>query len=168
MATESIEKLAAELAGSFEKVEQRRQSWQTATKPLLMNKLQEITEKIKLDWSVNLNDMLVNLESVFISFNPIPSGIMEKSPINVINKMQIGGFLSFSQTRNGQIVAWISMPLIEGLEEGPAQNQTLETLEPEEIDDQTINNHVEKFLDEILQWLNENRDEIGFARHLKP
>ncbi|RAJ01512.1 hypothetical protein LX64_03727 [Chitinophaga skermanii] len=164
--TSAIEKLANDLITSLQRVEQRRQQWQTVTKPLVLATLNEIAEKIKLNWSVNVNDMLINLESVFIAFNPMPTGIVEKSEINLVNKMRVGGFLSFSQTRTGQVVVWVSMPLLEGLEEGPARNFTLETLDPEHVDATIVHQYMEKFLEEIIEWENESRDEIGFARHI--
>lgn len=109
--------------------------------------------------------MMQSLEAVYLVFDHEPSGIVEQSPFSVVQKMKIGGFLSFSQTRNGQIVVWISYPFIDGMTEEKPKNETLETLEPEELSEEAVMRFIEKFLEEMIQWENDARDEIGFVRH---
>lgn len=162
---ENITKLAEEYAQALIKIQERRKYWQLQSKPFLLKHLAEIVEKNKLSWKTGSNESIQNLESVFIVFDHQPSGIVEQSQFSVAQKIKIGGFLSFSQTRNGQVIAWISFPFIDGMTEEKAKNEILETIEPEEINDESVNRFVHKFLGEMIQWENDARDEIGFMRY---
>lgn len=163
---ENITKLAEEYALSLIKVQERRKHWQLQTKPFLHKHLKEITEKTKLTWKSGSNETMQNLESIFIVFDSEPSGIVEQTQFSVVQKMKIGGFLSFSQNRNGQVIVWINFPFIEGMTaDEKAKNEILETVEPEEITEESVNRFMHKFLDEMIQWENDARDEIGFVRH---
>ncbi|MRG46571.1 hypothetical protein GFS24_15720 [Chitinophaga sp. SYP-B3965] len=162
---ETINKLAEDYAASLIKVQERRKHWQLQSKPFLHKHLKEITEKTKLNWKAGSNETMQNLESVFIVFDHEPSGIVEQSQFSVAQKIKIGGFLSFSQTRNGQVIAWISFPFIDGMTEEKAKNEILETIEPEELTEESVNRFMHKFLGEMIQWENDARDEIGFVRH---
>ncbi len=162
---ENIGKLTQEYTEVLQKVQQRRQCWQTQAKPFLVKFLGSITETFKLNWKAGANEMMQSLEAVYLVFDHEPSGIVEQSPFSVVQKMKIGGFLSFSQTRNGQIVVWISYPFIDGMTEEKPKNETLETLEPEELSEEAVMRFIEKFLEEMIQWENDARDEIGFVRH---
>lgn len=162
---ENITILAEEYAQALIKVQERRKYWQLQSKPFLHKHLAEIVAKNKLNWKAGSNETIQNLESVFIVFDHEPSGIVEQSQFSVAQKIKIGGFLSFSQTRNGQVIAWISFPFIDGMTEEKAKNEILETIAPEEITEETVNRFVHKFLGEMIQWENDARDEIGFMRH---
>ncbi|WP_343304750.1 hypothetical protein AAHN97_24625 [Chitinophaga niabensis] len=162
---ENITKLAEEYALTLAKVQERRKHWQLQTKPFLLKHLKEITEKTKLTWKSGSNETMQNLESIFIVFDSEPSGIVEQTQFSVVNKIKVGGFLSFSQNRNGQVIAWISFPFIDNMTEEKTKHEVLETVEPEEINEESVNRFMHKFLDEMIQWENDARDEIGFVRH---
>lgn len=162
---ENIANLAAQYSQALLKVQERRQYWQLKAKPFLVNHIGSIVEKCKLKWKAGLNETLQNLEAVYIVFDAEPSGIVEQSQFSLVQKMKIGGFLSFSQTRNGQIVVWINFPHIDGMEEDKVKMEMLETIEPEELTEESVDRYVEKFLGEMIQWENDARDEIGFVRH---
>lgn len=161
----NVEKLTEELAASFVKTDARRQQWHSQTKGFIAEQLGHYANKYPmLDWKVAINEAWENLESVYLTFNNTPSGIVEKNELQVIQKVKKGGLVSFSQSRNGQIVIWVAYPVIDGLTEDGPKSSTLETLEPEEIDDDCILRNVEKFLTEMLEWENNDREEIGFVR----
>jgi hypothetical protein len=163
---ENITKLAEEYALALIRIGERRKLWQLQTKPFLHKHLKEITEKTRLTWKSGSNETMQNLESIFIVFDSEPSGIVEQTQFSVVQKMKIGGFLSFSQNRNGQVIVWINFPFIEGMTaDDKAKNEILETVEPEEITEESVNRFMHKFLDEMIQWENDARDEIGFVRH---
>lgn len=162
---EKISNLAVQYSHALLKTQDRRQHWQLTSKPFLLKYLGEIAEKCKLKWKVGSNEILQNLESIYLVFDAEPSGIVEQSQFSLVQKMKIGGFLSFSQTRNGQIVVWINFPFIDGMQEDKSKTEMLETIEPEEITEENLNRYIEKFLDEMIQWENDARDEIGFVRH---
>lgn len=162
---ENITKLAEEYALTLVKVQERRKHWQLQTKPFLLNHLKEITEKTSLTWKSGSNEAIQNLESIFIVFDSEPSGIVEQTQFSTVQKIKVGGFLSFSQNRNGQVIAWISFPYIDNMTEEKTKHEVLETIEPEEVTEETVNRFVHKFLDEMIQWENDARDEIGFVRH---
>jgi hypothetical protein len=162
---DSISELTQEYAAVLQKVQERRACWQTKSKPFLIQFLSGITEKHKLNWKAGANELMLGLEAVYLVFDHEPSGIVEQSPFSVVQKMKIGGFLSFSQTRNGQIVVWISYPFIDGMTEEKPKSDTLETIEPDEITEENVTRYIQKFLMEIIEWENNSRDEIGFIRH---
>ncbi|WP_341842147.1 hypothetical protein [Chitinophaga caseinilytica] len=162
---DKLEKLTRDYAAVLEKVKERRAAWQQKAKPFLIQYLNEITARFPLKWKTGANEMMQGLEAVYLLFDHEPSGIVEQSPFSVVQKMKIGGFLSFSQTRNGQIVVWISFPFIDGMTEEKPRNETIETLEPEELEPEALNRFIGKFLEEMIQWEDDARDEIGFIRH---
>ena len=161
---ETIGKLTEEYKQVLAKVQERRKCWHELSKPFLKQFLNELAEQYKLNWKPGANESMQGLEAMYLVFDHEPSGIVEQSPFSVIQKMKVGGFLSFSQTRNGQIVVWISFPFIDGMEEKP-KIQTVETIEPEEITIESVKRYVEKFLEEMIQWENDAREEIGFRSH---
>ncbi|MGX5818115.1 hypothetical protein ACWKWU_07965 [Chitinophaga lutea] len=162
---EEINKLAQEYRDVLAKVQERRVCWHQRAKPFLVKHLNEVTATYPLNWKAGANEMMQSLEAVYLVFDHEPSGIIEQSPFSVIQKMKIGGFLSFSQTRNGQIVVWLSFPFIDGMNEEKPRSETIETIEPEELTEKYVNDCIHRFLQEMIQWENDSRDEIGFIRH---
>lgn len=162
---EKLEKLTQQYTAVLQKVKERRTDWQEKAKPFLVKHLGEVTARLPLKWKAGANEMMQGLEAVYLLFDHEPSGIVEQSPFSVVQKMKIGGFLSFSQTRNGQIVVWISFPFIDGMSEEKPRNETLDTLEPQELDEAAVERFISKFLEEMIQWEDDARDEIGFIRH---
>lgn len=160
---EEIGKLTEEYIQVLAKVKERRKQWHDHAKPFLKQHLTAVSEKYKLNWKAGANESMQGLEVVYLVFDHEPSGIVEQSPFSIVQKMKVGGFLSFSQTRNGQVVVWISFPFIDGMEEKP-KVETLETIEPEEVTPENVSRFISKFLDEMIQWENDSRDEIGFGR----
>ncbi|WP_341833981.1 hypothetical protein WJU16_13265 [Chitinophaga pollutisoli] len=162
---EQLGKLTEHYTTVLQKVKARRAAWQQTAKPFLVKYLGEVTARFPLNWKAGANEMMQGLEAVYLLFDHEPSGIVEQSPFSVVQKMKIGGFLSFSQTRNGQIVVWISFPFIDGMTEEKPKNETLETVEPEELDGPAVDRFIGKFLEEMIQWEEDSRGEIGFIRH---
>ncbi|RPE13566.1 hypothetical protein EGT74_08635 [Chitinophaga lutea] len=162
---EEIGKLTEEYKQVLAKVQDRRRHWHEHSKPFLKQYLSEVSEKHQLNWKAGANESMQGLEAVYLVFDHEPSGIVEQSPFSVVQKMKVGGFLSFSQTRNGQVVVWISFPFIDGMAEEKPKVETIETIEPEEITAENITRFISKFLDELIQWENDSRDEIGFRSH---
>ncbi|WP_143308597.1 hypothetical protein [Chitinophaga vietnamensis] len=162
---DNIEKLGQELAQIFFRIEERRNQWHTITRAFILGELNKLVERFPMfDWKAEVNEAWQNMESVYVMFNYTPSGIVEKTPNAIVQKMKKGGLLSFSQSRNGQIVIWVAYPFVDGItEEGP-KTSTLDTVEPEEIDGPYITRYVEKFLEEMLEWENASREEIGFIK----
>lgn len=165
MSMEEIGKLTEEYKEVLAKVQERRKHWHEHAKPFLKQFLSQVAETHKLNWKAGSNESMQGLEVIYLVFDHEPSGIVEQSPFSVVQKMKVGGFLSFSQTRNGQVVVWISFPFIDGMAEEKPKVETLETIEPEEITAENVTRFIHKFLDEMIQWENDSRDEIGFIRH---
>jgi hypothetical protein len=161
---DNLEKLTQELAQTYKQIEARRNHWHTVTREFILKQLTAVAEKHKLNWNAGVNEAWQNLESVFIAFNPSASGIVERNAYNQLQKVKTGGLLSFSQSRGGMVVVWMAYPLVEGLNEETPKNTTLETLEPENVNEECIQRHLEKFLEEMIEWENDGRDEIGFVR----
>ena len=62
-------------------------------------------------------------------------------------------------------MVWISYPFIDGMTEDKPKNDTLETIEPEEVTEENVTRYIQKFLVEIIERENNARYEIGFVRH---
>ncbi len=165
---ENISELTQQYTAVLQKVQERRECWRARSKPFLIQFLTGVTQQYKLNWKAGANELMLGLEAVYLVFDHEPSGIVEQSPFSVVQKMKVGGFLSFSQTRNGQIIVWISYPFIDGMTEEKPRTDMLETIEPEEITEENITRYIQKFLVEVIEWENNARDEIGFERHRKP
>ncbi|SHL93345.1 hypothetical protein SAMN05444266_105520 [Chitinophaga jiangningensis] len=162
---DKIEKLGQELAQVFLRIEERRNLWHTVTKEFISNTLKELVARFPMfDWTMDINVVWQNMESVYVMFNYCPSGIVEKTPNAVIQKMKKGGLLSFSQSRNGQIVTWVAYPFVDGITEDGPKSTVLDTAEPEEVDQAYIFRYAEKFLEEMISWENDSREEIGFIK----
>lgn len=163
---ENLEKLTQELAQTHKQIDERRNRWHTVTREFVLKQLTAVAEKFKLDWRAGVNEAWQNLESIYIMFNAAPSGIVERNAYNQLQKVKTGGLLSFSQSRGGMVVVWMAYPVIEGLNEESTKtkNVTLETLEPQDVNEECIHRHLEKFLEEMIEWENDGRDEIGFVR----
>ena len=105
---ENISELTQQYTAVLQKVQERRECWRARSKPFLIQFLTGVTQQYKLNWKAGANELMLGLEAVYLVFDHEPSGIVEQSPFSVVQKMKVGGFLSFSQTRNGQIIVWIS------------------------------------------------------------
>ena len=162
---EEIGKLTEEYRQVLAKVNDRRRHWHEHSKPFLKQHLSEVSEKHQLNWKAGATESMQGLEAVYLVFDLEPSGMVEQSAFSVVQKMKVGGFLSFSQTRNGQVVVWISFPFIDGMADEKPKVETIETIEPEEITVESVTRFISKFLDEMIQWENDSRDEIGFRSH---
>ncbi len=162
---DNIEKLGQELAQVFFRIEERRNHWHTISRDLIATTLKELVARFPMfDWTVDINEAWQNMESVYVMFNYTASGIVEKTPNAIVQKMKKGGLLSFSQSRNGQVVTWVSYPYVDGITEDGPKNTVLHTAEPEEVDQDYIHRYVEKFLEEMISWENDSREEIGFMK----
>jgi len=132
---------------SIRRVNARREHWQNVTKPILRRLLEDARKYLKIDGVVNVNEGIHNLESVFLTYNNMPSGLMDGNR----SITYFGGYLNFAQTVNGKIMIMIFYPRIEAMTTTMAPKQ-LEIVEPEEVAESLVVRVLHVFFKELLQW----------------
>lgn len=87
----------------LKEIDRKRELWQTETKSLIKNTLDEIKNLYKLYWHVQVLDITKNSEGVNITFGKTPSGIFEQTERRSKMYVKNGGTIVFSQAYNGDI-----------------------------------------------------------------
>lgn len=131
---------------------QYRKAWNESMKPLIMDTLEKIIEHAKLDAEIQVQDTIENLELIVFNLGRTTSGISEKVDEDVLKPMiKFNGALIYQQLFNGKVLIMISLPFIEGNGE-PRPPSTVEILRPNELNEEFIYRHVEKFFSDVTEW----------------
>lgn len=149
------------------KVEARRQLWETETKEIIYNSLTQITKDYKFQWHVQRLEHLTNYQTINISFNNLNSGISEKEYdkagklVHAKSYIKHGGYMAYCQSFNGKVNVLIVYPYIE---EWVTQKEAkvIATIEPKEISNEKILQHLVQFLNEMSAWEGTDRPPIGY------
>ena len=96
-----------------------------------------------------------------MGFENDSSGIVSRE--NGQNMMRFGGGVLYSQNPNGKISCDILFPYIEKIKGEKNKKKELETFPPEEISDELVYSHLQKFFMEICTWECFHRQMIGFT-----
>lgn len=135
-----------------QRVDERRNVWSQTTKPQIKKFLEQICKEIDLDLRVAENDLRKNFSSVQLSFDIVPSGVIEHTPGGGMQSfIKEGGYLNFAQTMSGKIVVAVIYPFVEKFDEQPAP-LFIARHEPEEISQDVVMTYVVRFLEEIAKW----------------
>lgn len=141
-------------------VERRRTQWQTSVKAFVYNTLQEVVERYpQLQWHVNSNNTIKNMESVFLRFDHRPSGIEKVEydesgkPVNFTSFVKRGGSLCYSQMADGFILAWFTRSYIENITFWKPEDleARIDEYRPSEVSREVIFEHVYRFLYEMVE-----------------
>ena len=152
----------AEYEAALGKITEKRERWQSETKPLLFHTLKEIQQLAPDDWIINVQDEIENLEEVILKFRKVKSGIVVKHENETISRMKFGGSLVFDQEYNGDICVYISYPHVEESVDHQPQKK-LDRVSPDRITEEYITTQVVRLLDEMIRWENSNsKITIGF------
>ncbi|HVA98849.1 MAG TPA: hypothetical protein VNG53_08140 [Bacteroidia bacterium] len=171
MNTENIKVKINDYINAVDQVKKARQQWQSKTKSLIKDTLETVKNLSNLGWFVDINDQKINHETVCLAFNDQPSDI-SYNPNSVYNKLNgkkenlinYGGSLNLSFLNNGRILAWVSYPYIPGIIE-KSDIKVLHSFDIDKIDEQTIVQQIELFLDEMIKWKKNEKGEwqkVGF------
>ncbi|MTI33347.1 hypothetical protein [Xanthovirga aplysinae] len=156
-----LQETAKEYQQALRGIKTRRNDWQKNIKKLIKRTLTEISEKIELSWSVGDYTHKKNLESIYLSFENIQSGITKLSEEGEGELIKYGGYLCYSQASNGKIHVWMEYPMIEKIKD-IEEKKVVAVMSPMEISSEIILSQVESFLKEMVRWERDYREIIGF------
>lgn len=152
---------------SIQSIEIKRQEWNLNVRQLIYDTLNKITTQYPLDWCVAIVEIRKNSESVVLSFNSKPSGIIESTKNEAKSFMSYGGKLCFQQCHNGDILIILKYPYVEDVAYPNLESKLLKQVIPSNINEELIINQVSHFLDEITFWQTCVDNQIGFAHNKK-
>ena len=134
---------------SIKTVVEKKKLWETETKKLIVDTLNQVVEKYAIGWIVQELNWINNNEAVNITFNSFPAELMDCT--NQIPSYQFiqGGTLVFTESYSGDVYIFIMFPFVEQLD-----NTSLELgfYTPQEITERLIIEKVDKFLKEMIKW----------------
>lgn len=150
---EDIENKLRDYRRANQRIEERRKRWKEDLKPLTKKVLEAIVTQTDMsEANVKVNEDTKNTEAVYLEMKERDSGIASIEGEDIEKpKVKKGGYLFFVQLYNGKISIMIVYPTIEGVTK-VKEPKTVETLEPEDIDESVICRNVVNFLDEMAQW----------------
>lgn len=116
---------------SIVNVKIRREKWNNELREMIKTILSEVTIECT---SLHLEEdsEIENFDFISVSFQRIPSGIMERTSNGFTNYALQGGTLSFNQRYNGQILVVHVSPYVENITR-PDPIKILEILNPDQI-----------------------------------
>lgn len=144
-------------------IDLRREVWKSKTRDLLIATLGRVKEAYHLDWSVQHNDFMQNLESVTLAFNNCPSGIMGDFNGNYQMLTKYGGYLCFAQDYFSYVYVFIKYPVVAEIMHAPEEVREMGRHSPEEIGEELILTRVAEFLEDMQKWESSAfKNRIGF------
>lgn len=158
-----LEKRVAAISEAQAEILARRNTWETRTKELLISTLTRIKDAYQLNWTVQNNDFMKNMESVTLAFNNAPSGIMGDFNGNYQMLTKNGGYICFAQDYFSNIYVFIKYPSVDEIMHAIDEVKEMGRHAPEEIGEDLILALVGEFLDEIQKWESSAfKNKIGF------
>ena len=133
----------------LEQVDERHTHWNTSTKEEILRVLSSISDDLKSLKAVQ-EGSIRNFDTVCLGFPPTPTSIVLREGNGAKGLTRFGGYLFYSQVFNGRILVGISYPYVEQLQDAPP-NKGIDLLDPTEITEQKILEHVDAFLREIAE-----------------
>lgn len=154
-----INQLAEELQGIYESIEASRKLWYDHTRELIVHELRTISESVKLDWIVDVNDCIQNHETITLAFRNAPCGLAYNDD-NLFNQQEgrsgnlikYGGTLNFSFVYLGDVMIWMTYPYIREVLENTDNFIDFDRLRQEKITPEIIQDMVKKFLQHVIAW----------------
>jgi hypothetical protein len=153
---------------SLTKTNERRELWNTRIKEKIFEVLSLIENTFKFQWNVQKIETIENYQTINICCNDTSSGIIEtiyesntENPIKKKSFVKHGGYLAYCQSYNGKINVVIGFPYIEKWVD-QMDSKVIATLEPGQITEASIIEHVTTFLQTMSEWEGRDRFPIGF------
>ena len=123
--------------------------WNATIKEFIYQCLSELASSPKPLKAIK-DESVRNFDTVCVGFIPSPTNIVIKIGQGAQGLTKFGGFLFYSQVYNGKVLVGISYPYVEKLQD-QVPNKGLALLDPEEITEIKILEHVELFLKELFK-----------------
>lgn len=162
---EIIEKATAyqqSLEKSKAAIEENRRVWNAETNKLIKSVFNAVVQQSpQLNWDPRYIEALENLDLLTLGFKSESSGIVGQ--IRGVFKFfaKESGRLAYAQVYNGEIYVSITYPHVENHVEQQAP-KFLGKFCPCDITTDIVLNHIDDFLEEMLNWESGTRKIIGF------
>jgi hypothetical protein len=143
-------------------IEENRKVWNAQTNHLITEIFQVIAQNVpNLNWEVKKIDGMENLDILMLGFKNESSGIVGQ--VQGVFKFfsKISGKLIYSQVYNSEVYVLIDYPHVEH----HVERQTPKFLGkflPAQITHDIVLDHINEFLEEMLNWESGTRKLIGF------
>jgi len=151
MKIEHLEERVNDYKVSIKTVVNKKTLWQTKTKNLITNTLNEICKQYDIGWKVQELNWIGTNEAINITFDSFPKELIDCT--NQIPAYQFiqGGALVFSQSYTGDVHTFILFPYVDQI---PIENSSieLEIYTPNSINEKLIIEKVDEFLKEMIKW----------------
>ena len=150
---QQLQNLANEYRQVLANTELYRQQWQNETKARITEVFNLITENTGLQAKVLVRGQIENLESIVLDLGRSSSGLSESLENTDLKHTMVknNGSLIYQQLFNGKLMVMLNAPHIEGYGE-PKPPRTLEIVRPDEMTPDLIFGHVERLLNDIIEW----------------
>lgn len=157
--------LVEKLRQSENQIAESHKHWQEKTKPLIQSVLEELKTSLDLHADVEVNDAIINHETVYFSFGKKPSGLSynqenffnEEAGLNGL-LMKDGGALFYTIGYRGEVLIWMSFPFVPGIIEQEDNYHEIHVMDQKDISQQSIHDDVKYFIEQITLW---NKGEVG-------
>lgn len=164
---EKLQEAFDKYVSTLTKTSERRKLWTGETKNKIIETLTTIQNNFKMGWRVQKIEQAENYQTINIHIDQQNSGIVETKVDYEKNRTsrkaftKYGGYLAFCQSYNGKINVIIGFPYIEEWV-SQMEAKVIATIEPSEMTEEVITNHVIKFLETMEDWEGKDRAAIGF------
>lgn len=156
---------------ALNKTKERRQLWINETKERIIKTLTLIEQTYKFDWHVQRLENVQNYQTINICCNTQNSGIIETTfdinsnkPLKTKAYKKYGGYLAYCQSYNGKINVIMGLPHVEEWV-GEMNTRVITTIEPSNVTEEIILQHVIEFLQILTKWEGmEDMEDDGRAR----
>lgn len=128
---------------------ERQSQWNEQTKDFLLRTLSNLANDLKPLRAV-AEESVRNFDSVCLGFKPRPTNIVLKQGAGAKGLIKRGGYLFYGQVFNGKVLVGISYPCVEELQDA-TPNKAIALLDPEQITEEKIIEHVAQFVKEITE-----------------
>ncbi|MCS6821222.1 MAG: hypothetical protein NZ551_05055 [Microscillaceae bacterium] len=149
---EAIKKAVSQLNQITERVKQRQEYWRNFTEDVLYRTLTQAKEW-GLEATVKKTYRFINLETIYLSVKNEPSTFIEEYEEETHPITKHGAHLIYRQTPSGLVCVKMYYPYIQGvIQKSDEESITVELLEPQEITQEKILDHVLIFLNKLCEW----------------
>ncbi len=130
-----------------------RQQWQEQTRNYLQQVFQGVLEKTGLKAQIILRGQIENLEALVLDLGRSSSGLSENLENTDLKHTMVknNGALIYQQLFNGKLMVMLASPYIEGYGEAKPP-RSLEIIRPDEVTEDLVHSHVERLLNDIIEW----------------
>lgn len=130
-----------------------REQWQTSTRDQIKKYFETVIEQTGMKARVFVRGQIENLESIVLDLGRSSSGLSESLENSDLKNTMVknNGSLIYQQLFNGKLMVMLATPYIEGYGEAKPP-RSLEIIRPDEVTEDLIFGHIERLLNDIIEW----------------